>query len=347
MWALENNTPFASERAWVRDQDGAELWVVAIKGSFDFTTNGQVTLADQQHPVTLVPEYTDDDKTELLYDTDLPPYKKSTDVILNGTSYAPSGREERQWTANLRLASIDKTLRINGERTWLNGSLTDAKPVRSQPLSYRFAFGGINLSAHEQQAQFYAPNPIGQGYATERFSLNNTVAHHIDSLASPVQNWNDRPAPAAFSALPSHWQARSQFAGTYDQAWKAQRQPLLPEDFDPYFFQCAPPDQQVPGFLKGGEWVELTHLTPVKTLCFRLPKASFHLRTSFFNGYQQTHRAQLHTVIIEPDKHRIMMVWHSYLRCHHRVNQLKGTRIQVKERILTGSKDADAMVWAT
>lgn len=245
---------------------------------------------------------------------------------------------------NLHVGPIDKTLLIRGDRLWQkdlqNFLLGKPQPIVSLPLSYRYAYGSKAQDTSDS-SPFYTANPIGR----DQTMLIDQFAPNIEYPASQVRSWIDQPAPAGFTAIPGHWQVRKALAGTYDQAQEDRRQPLLPEDFDPQFFQCAPIDQQVPGFLKGGEQVELTHLTPMKYWSFYLPKASFYLRTTFTDGYKKMHRAQLHTVIIEPDNHRIMMVWHSHLPCHHRVNQLEKTQIRLKKRILQAASNAPNPVW--
>jgi hypothetical protein len=55
-------------------------------------------------------------------------------------------------------------------------------------------------------------------------------------------------------------------------AWRRERAPLWPLDFDPRFCQVAPSDQQVPGFLHGGETCRLLNLTPEGSTTFVLPK---------------------------------------------------------------------------
>ena len=35
MWLLMNETPFAAEQTWTRDERGAEFWSVAIRASFE------------------------------------------------------------------------------------------------------------------------------------------------------------------------------------------------------------------------------------------------------------------------------------------------------------------------
>ena len=63
--------------------------------------------------------------------------------------------------------------------------------------------------------------------------------------------------PAGFGPIARHWEPRVRWAGTYDKRWQRTRKPLLPDDFDDRFHQCAPEDQQVDGGLIGGELVEL------------------------------------------------------------------------------------------
>jgi hypothetical protein len=123
------------------------------------------------------------------------------------------------------------------------------------------------------------------------------------------------------------------FAGTYDAKWENQRQPLLPEDFDERFYLCAPEDQQAPAYLQGGESVELRNLTPEGLLRFQLPKELLGLRTFFSTGEIVHHRAKLHTVILEPEVPRVIMVWHTSLPCHPKVYKLLWTRVVRKRRL--------------
>jgi hypothetical protein len=125
-------------------------------------------------------------------------------------------------------------------------------------------------------------------------------------------------------------------AGTYDDKWAKERQPLLALDFDERFYQCAPPDQQTKGFLVGGELIELINMTPSGRLSFRLPRVTFGFKTDFEDGTSMSHRANLHTVIVEPDVPRIMVVWHTQLPCHHKVLKLKTTNVTLKRRVPLG-----------
>lgn len=344
MWILENQTQFAAERTWVRDLDGAEVWITAIKGTFELTSHGQLSLAEVQLPVTLAPNYCNQGTGELLYDTDVSDRKLATDVIVNGKTYAPEGRAVPRWTASLRVGSINKTLLISGDRHWKKGlfstTLSEPEPILSLPLSYRYAFGGLNPVTQET----YAQNPIGRGFAHEASDVQTRNVPNIEYLFAPIRTPKDVVPPAGFSALPTHWQPRLGFAGTYDDAWEKHRHPLLPVDFNSLFYQSAPADQQIPGFLKGGELVEICNLSPVSRLQFYLPKVSFLLRTHFMGGRTEIHRANLHTVIIEPDNHRVVLTWHSRLPCHHDIHLLEKTTIQLKKRVLDEGRESDIQI---
>ena len=105
MWALENNTPFAAERAWVRDRNGAEIWVVAVKATFDISPEGSTCLSAEQEEICRVPVYRGEPgSSSLLYESDLIQVKPATDVILHGHAYAPGGEETTQVEVRLKVA---------------------------------------------------------------------------------------------------------------------------------------------------------------------------------------------------------------------------------------------------
>ena len=90
MWAVTNHTPYKVGRAWGRDKDGVHEWIVAVKGTFDIKPDGSLKLADEQLEPLLLPEYNGEaGVSSLRYDADLVAPKPTTDVVLNGTAYAP------------------------------------------------------------------------------------------------------------------------------------------------------------------------------------------------------------------------------------------------------------------
>lgn len=343
MWTITNNTPFAAERCWVRDNDGAEVWLVAVKGTFFIEPDGSTRLADRQEAVCLAPVHRGaPGASSLLYDSDLNHTKVNTDVVLNGHAYAPGGRPASQVDVRLRVAGIDKTLRVFGDRIWkrtlLGLSPGDPQPFERLPITYERAFGGRDPAPTDSpQGAWDERNPVGLGYALSREHLAGQAAPNVEYREAPIDRWSQRLAPAGFSAVASHWKPRVQLAGTYDEVWSRERQPLLPDDFDERFYQCAPADQQARGFLSGGELVELSNLTPDGALSFRLPRLTIGFKTDFEDGSSQRHPGRLHTVIVEPDVPRVMLVWHSQLSCHHKVLRLKTTHLALKPRVLAAS----------
>jgi hypothetical protein len=137
---------------------------------------------------------------------------------------------------------------------------------------------------------------------------------------------------AGFGPFVRVWMPRRKHAGTYDAAWEKERQPLPPRDFDERFHQCAPEDQQVPGYLRGGESVELFNLSPSGYLKFALPKVALRFETRLGNEVVE-HRAVLHTVVLQPDVSRVTMLWHTALPVHGKKLKIRHTTITQKRYV--------------
>ncbi|MDM8542943.1 DUF2169 domain-containing protein [Desulfococcaceae bacterium HSG9] len=334
MWQLTNNTPFAAERTFVRDKDGAEVWVVAVKGTFIINKNGTNKLADDQVDVCAVPEYFGEPgQSGLRYESDLVLTKPGTDIILLGHAYAPQGNPLPWIDVIIKVGSLSKILRVFGDRCWKKGlmslNITEPEPFVKMPIIYERAFGGADQkSDNPEEHGWERRNPVGTGFAMKNEYLVGQMLPNIEYPSDEIKSWKDRPAPAGFGPIPGAWEPRIDFAGTYDKKWEQERLPLLPSDFDERYYQSAPADQQAPGYLKGGESVELHHLTPDGMLRFTLPDVGNDLLfiTNFGNKTVE-HTANLHTVVFEPDYPRFIMIWHTSLLCHNWDTKLIETRI--------------------
>jgi len=334
---LDNQTPYAAERNWVLDKNAAKSWVVAIKATFDILPDGTTKVADKQEEPLYGEEYLGEPgKSSIRYDADLVGPKKKTDVILNGHAYAPAGKPVTETTVTMKVHTITKQLRVFGDRRWERGvlglSMAPPEPFEKMPLIYERAFGGWDTKPEKPADQrLEARNPIGAGFAIAAEHLVDQPLPNVEDPKHLISSWRDRPPPAGFGVVASYWIPRLKYGGTYDDKWQKERLPLLPEDFDERFFQSAPEDQQVPGFLRGGEQVELTNLSPEGQLKFRLPRIYPGFVTRFGRD-RVDHGARLHTVILEPDHPRVIMVWHTSLPCpNSRVDYLDQTVIFEKE----------------
>lgn len=341
MWQVDNRTPFAAERGWVRDRNGQEIWLVAVKCTFDIKPDGSTEVSNEQPPVLRVPEHHGDPgKSSIKYENDLVLTKTTTDILAVGHAWARGGRPVTEMTVGFRVGPVQKVLQVTGDRVWGATGVSSPEPFVKMPLVYERAFGGVDSKSKQPDRDWDWRNPVGTGFAVAREHLDGVPLPSIEYPNERVGGWKDRPRPAGFGAVACHWQPRVGFAGTYDDRWMKTRQPLLPEDFDDRYFQCAPADQQAPTFLRGGEPVVLIGLSPLGDLRFHLPKVFLGFDTRFYDGSRQIHQnRRLHTVIVEGDLPRVSMVWHSALPCHFKVQKLERTIVTVKEQ-LGGSRDS-------
>jgi hypothetical protein len=343
MWHVNNLTPFAVDRGWVRDRNGTEIWLVAVKATFDILPDGSTEVSIEQPPVLRVAEHHGEPgHSSIRYDADLVLTKRTTDVIVVGHACALQGQTVTHTDAGFKVGPVQKILRVFGDRAWSGFGASAPQPFEKIPLMYERAYGGVDTNSGTPDIDREWRNPVGMGYAA---SARNAAGRPLPNVEDPKQligAWDDRPPPAGFGAIECHWPARAGYAGTYDEHWVKTRQPLLAEDLDDRYFQCAPVDQQAPQFLRGGEPVILHNLHPRGRIQFRLPKLYFGFETRFYDRSRELHRnRRLHTVILEPDFPRVSLVWHSALPCHFKVQKLERTVVTLKTDIRPGEREPD------
>jgi hypothetical protein len=328
MWMLANDTPYAAERTLVCDKNGADVWVVAVKGTFNIRPDGTTVISEKQEEVVQAPKHRDDPKTSsLLYESDLDYTKRTTDILLHGHAFAPGGKPTTQVEVTMKVDRMSKTLRVFGDRKWRVGALTmsisSPEPFVKMPLIYERAYGGRDDSSPDpNQHTWETHNPIGVGFMVK----SDQPLPNVEHPRQLFRGMRKRSLPAGFGPIPRHWSPRRELAGTYDDKWQQDRLPLLPLDFNEKFFQCAPEDQQTPAYLQGDEPVELLNLTPTGTLRFKVPRVALRLHTRLA-GQVISQRPNLHTVILEPDVPRVLLVWHIMVPCHGKKLKLRGTTI--------------------
>jgi len=330
MWQLVNRTPYAAAQGWVRDLNGAETWLVVVKATFDVLDDGSATIAPEQPPPSRTPVYRGQPgRSSILYDSDFVLAKTTTDIIVNGTAYAPGTRPVLSVDVAVTVGSISKSLRVFGDRSWdLRGLLSSPVPFVAMPITYERAFGGIDPGSQNPDVDWYWPNPVGTGFAAGDRGVLSLRAPNIEYATDNIRSWKARPRPAGFGVIGPNWRERADLAGTYDKDWADHRQPLLPHDFDMRHFQSVPSDQQAPAFLSGGEAVSLVNLTPSGRLTFVLPTVDLQFESRFTDDERRAHGpARLHTVILEPDAPSVSLVWHTALECHTKAYKLDHTRI--------------------
>jgi hypothetical protein len=339
MWLVINRTPYVADRTWVQDKDGNKIWMVAVKATFDIAADGTCHLSDEQVPLFRMGQPVADlGKSSLIHDADLAGVKPCTDFLVHGSAWVPNGGRAAWIDIGVTIGPIEKRLRVFGDRHWergMGGGVEASQPAYfdSMPIVYERAYGGWDTSDPDpSQHRLEARNPVGTGFALQPQHCIGRLLPNIENPQQLIESWDNRPAPAGLNALDCHWSPRRELAGTYDESWLANRFPLWAEDFDPRYNNCAPADQQVPGYLRGGETVELVNLCAVGRMTFMLPRIYPFFETRF-GSKRIEHRCRLCTVVVEPDLQRVIMVWQTSLVCNRREVELDATVVTEKVMI--------------
>lgn len=176
------------------------------------------------------------------------PRKAAGDLLVLGHAWpARTAETPRALRIGVAIGEWRKELGVFGDRVWQvapDGTVaSEPAPFESMPVTYARAFGGPGHSG----------NPIGRGLGGE--SLPN-----IEYPDDPVRSPASRPRPAGFGPLDPFWRPRSDYLGSYDAAWLAERWPAMPADFDPRHWNEAPEDQQFAGFFRGDERLSVLNM---------------------------------------------------------------------------------------
>ncbi len=305
---LDNRTPLAAMAFPMVDLAGDSFLTVIAKGLFDVKKGEPLRLSPSPSRIrTASVPWEAEKHSSLRYEDDLAPFKTCTDIIVNGTAYAPGGQRAPAWRAGVRVGAVRKYMTVTGPRAWVHApllgwSLTPIVPVHRVPLRYELAFGGDGFEA----------NPVGVGYCDPR------TADTSQLVAAPQLLPEDGRAPVfgepypveGFGAIARAWQPRRGRAGSFGEAWATQEARRLPEDFDGSYWNAANPDLSADAFLRCNEEVTLTALHPEHAeLAFRLPSLLVAAGAVHASGFRNASPARLDTVIIDADELRVELSW--------------------------------------
>jgi hypothetical protein len=320
---VTNETPFAFEALYLVDEEFRPLVVPVLKATFTFGRDGHCLLANQQLPLCLGGELwgEDPEKASYKYEPEVAFTKPATDVVLIGHAYAPKGDIKEMHVA-LRVGPVGKDVLIFGERVWFKvaGSIAMSNPVSFEkiPLIYERAFGGWDRDGIDRRKHACEPrNPVGTGFRAAGGFAEHIRLPNLEDPQAPIKSFGDRPSPAGFGFVSPHWQPRAALAGTYDDAWNKDRAPLLPKDFNRRHLNAAASGLIAPGYLRGDEPIVVVGASPEGRLSFSLPGiAPPTVQVMLASGPAQAVPMALDTIIIEPDDHRVMLLWrgHQVLR---------------------------------
>ncbi len=200
--------------------------VVVVRGTFDVAADGgAATLAADQGDLCGDEHGGEEPLSELVYASDLAPFKPEVDVLVRATAYAAEDRARTSALVALSVGALQARIVALGPRAWdASGTPTLPGPFSPVPLRWENAFGGPGLDA----------NPVGTG------ALRGTPPPRIEDPDRLIRHRDDRPEPVCFAPVAPGWRARARLLGTYDETWLRERWPHFPADLDPLFFQAAP-----------------------------------------------------------------------------------------------------------
>jgi len=319
---LRNETPFAAAMVPGLDKTGLETLTVVIKGTFRWVP-GQtaLVLADEQRAISFTDTFFGEPgASSVQYEADTAPAKSGTDVVLVG--HAVSARPVRELDVMLTAGPVAGVARVFGDRVWRRvfGSWKPSEPVPfyRMPLVYERAFGGKDEPR----------NPVGRGFFAHHTQahIEGTELPNIEDPRALLTSPEDRPAPVGFAFVSRAWMPRRAYAGTYDEHWRTERFPFLPDDFDARYFDAAPTNLVTREPLRGDEPVVVTNVSEQGDFRFSVPRRSLSVAI-LMKGKALVHVPALATLLMEPDDARVSLTWRVTVPCPRQFLYIEHVRI--------------------
>jgi hypothetical protein len=326
MLQLKNTTKFAASMALFPNEEAVDTLYVIVKATFNIGKD--FTLADEQlKPVAADEYWTEPGKSSLKSASDMHIGKAATDIIMIGHACAPEQKETTQMDVGVSVGAVKKQVRIFGDRHWQAGRITAPAPFKTMAMVYEKAFGGLHVVENKLDSA-ETRNPVGRGFAGKRKAeeMNGVPLPNLEDPTQLIREYSDTPNPACFAFCAPNWHPRVDYAGTYDEEWKTARAPYLPKDFDKRFLNMAHPDLVYPGFLQGGEPVQITGMHPRGTLQFDVPQVGLATHITMAGRVEQPN-FDLETLILDPNQLKLSMVWRAALVCDKKA--LKVSEIKI------------------
>jgi hypothetical protein len=328
MLQLKNNTPFSASIALFPNEQGIDTLYTIVKASFNI--GRQWTLVEEQ----LEPQKEDvfwgePTESSLRFASDFHTGKAATDILMVGSACAPDQQYARQINVSLMLGNLTKTIRVIGDRCWDQGRMSSPEPFTEMPLVYERAFGGKDLVEGQLRAA-EVRNPVGAGFAGKRKAseMNGMELPNLENPQQLIQDFQDTPTPVCFAPVAPSWQPRVTYAGTYDEQWQKHRAPYLPDDYNHRFMNCATPDLIYSEFLRGGEPVKITGMHPSGELNFTLPQVNLRNKIQVA-GKEVPGDFFMESVILDPNKLQLSLVWRSAFVCDKKLTQLEQVSVNL------------------
>ncbi len=297
--------PFAVGFLHWRFDPKQDSLVFAVKGSFRLQNGARAEPLDEALPIT-GDVFTGEEPDNLggiggvnpacVYPSDVVPFKPKADALLVGKAH--TGKAVTQCDATFAVGSASLTLRVIGDRTWLDdGRATEPLPFKEMDLTYERAFGGRD----------WITNPVGRGTDSKVRRLPN-----VEDPNALIRRVTDRPAPASFGPLSPLWGYRMAQWPSITPSAIEDRWPWAPAELDYRYFNSAQPALQTE-FFQGNETLrcENLHREHRRFTC-RLPGLRPRLFMVDRQGKQERFQEVglvLDTLWVDMEAERLVLVW--------------------------------------
>jgi hypothetical protein len=277
------------------------------------------------------------------FESDFWPFKVATDVVLNGTAYAPGGSPTTSCVVSVQVAERRQSINVVGDRlaNYSAGRapvFSDPEPFVEMALRYELAYGGTDVYSDLKLPYPYPRNPLGRGFVVANMakSVDTLPLPNLEDPSAPLlaeqlcvgeyARWERQPMPAGFGWFPKVWRPRALLAGVMprdravEQELRQAYATLIPDagqrdayltngfrDMDFAFFNGASRGLVCP-YLEGGETVVTENLSPAGRVSFRLPTETPQIGLDIGEGVQEPD-VVLHTVMIHMDQEQVDLVW--------------------------------------
>ncbi len=285
---------------------------VMVKASFDLVPGGPMTAAPPEDIAWVEAHHRNAPTQSVRLTTDLAPFLPAADVVLTGHAHAPAGAPAQALTVRFAVfrerALVEKLIHVYGDRVTRKDSIppgvaapaapaagAEVTPFEQMPLVYERAFGGLG----------HRDNPFGTGVGA-----NDRAPNLLDP--------QDAKQPSCFAPISAGLPSRKRMLD------KAQREGLkqpivdITGDLSFQYFHAAPPDQRVPQFLMGNEWVVLDGMHPTeRSVQSRLPDAVAAARVYGLDGLGDADFREValvaDTLRVDADRMTCSLTWRGHV----------------------------------
>ena len=261
---------------------------------------------------------------------DMVRFKPQCDILFDACAHSPDGKAVTALGVQAQVGQWQKQIKVLGQRSWKKALLryepSNPEPFVSMPLHLGLGFGGTRsyVKNKETMVEAFDANPIGMGWAGSHTigQVHGQPVPCLEDFNDPIKQPDGQYRSMGLSAISANVPERSQYAGTYDDAWRRDVFPFLPEDFDERFYQSAPLDQRFP-YPQGGEEVQLVHMVKGQPhIRFKLPALNT-LQVRVLRKDYSIEQPLVHadTLFFEPEAGRFSVVWRSCVPIRRRIQE--------------------------